>query len=261
MSRRPLLLVAATAVAALALAGCDPLTPEPLGGTRPASEAPMPTPEAPAPTDPLAALPADAVLGVSAIVTDASGATLQLTAIVHRSMAWDSPAGAPLAELMTNGCLGALDAFVYADQLWSFAQIDVAATPLSGTWPTGTEIDVHPTTEFLSLASDGALIELPGAAPESPHCDRSRALTGTGTGRLVVGFHGDTDAVGAAGGFTRWANHRYGFAVASGLTLSQCRVVATELGTSLGAEAAGWATVDDASTCTAGSGLPEDLDS
>lgn len=260
MSRRPALLVAAAAFAALALAACDPLPPAPSGSPS-ASGSATPSAAASAPADTLASLPADAVLGVSAVVTDAGGASLQLTAIVHRSYAWDSTEGAPLAALMTNGCLGALEEAVYADQLWSFAEVDVTATPLAGSWAAGTEVAVHPTTEFLSLASDGALIELPGLAPEAPHCDRSRALTGAGEGRLIVGFHGDTDAVGAAGHFTRWANHRYGFAVASGLTLSACHAVVTELGASLGGGVASWSTVDDATACTTGSGLPEDTDS
>jgi hypothetical protein len=261
MSRRPAVLLIAVALAGLALTGCDPLPPAP-SGTPSSSGSAEPASETSAPSDALAELPDDAVLGISAVVTDASGASLRLTAVVHRSVAWDSPEGTPLAALMTSGCLGALDESVYADQLWSFAQVDVTAAPLTGTWTAGTEVAVHPSTDFLSLASDGALVELPGKAAEAPHCDRSRALSGAGEGRLVVGFQGDTDAVGAAGHFTRWANHRYGFAtLASGTTLSDCVVVVTELGTSLGGGAPTWSTLDDGSTCTVGTSLPEDTDS
>lgn len=258
MSRRTVSLPCLAVLAAVVLAGCTPAAPAP-SPTPSASDAPAPS--APVSHPPvLAPLPGDAVLGVSAVATDPDGAALQLTAIVHRSVAWDSPEGAPLAAMMTAGCAGALDDSVYAADLWSFAVIDVSATELDGGWAAGPEIAVHPTSEFLALASDGALVEL-AATPETPHCDRSRVLTGAGSGRLVVGFRGDTDAVGAAGNFTRWANHRYGFGVASGLTLSECSVVVTELGASLGGGADTWSTVDTATECTTGTGLPEDTDS
>jgi len=261
VTRRTTLLPGALLVGALALAlaACDPVAPEPGGSSAsPSASASTPADPSPAP-DPLATLPADAVLGV-AVVADIGDATAQLTEVVHRSYAWDSSEGAPLAALMTSGCQGALDASVYADQLWSFAAIDVTVAPLTGTWPTDRELGVAPTTDFLSLASDGALVELPGAAPESPHCDRSRAIVGAGSGRLIVGFHGDTDAVGAAGHFTRWANHRYGF-MGSDILFSGCHAVVTELGASLGGGVASWAEQSDASTCTTGTGLPEDTDS
>ena len=41
-------------------------------------------------------------------------------------------AAAPAAAAMTAGCADAFDESVYADQLWSFAVIDVSATALSG---------------------------------------------------------------------------------------------------------------------------------
>lgn len=258
MSRRTVSLSCLAVLAAVVLAGCTPPAPAPSPAPS-ASDAPSPS--APVTRPPaLANLPGDAVLGVSAVATGPDGAALQLAAIVHRSVAWDSPEGAPLAAMMTAGCAGALDESVYAADLWSFALIDVSAIELGDGWAPGAEIALHPTGEFLALASDGALAEI-AATPETPHCDRSRVLTGAGSGRLVVGFRGDTDAVGAAGQFTRWANHRYGFGAASGVMLSSCAAVVTELGASLGGGADTWSTADTATECTTGTGLPEDTDS
>ncbi|PZQ89637.1 MAG: hypothetical protein DI534_07505 [Leifsonia xyli] len=255
MSRRQVSTVAVIAVlAAGLLTACDPPPPEPSGA--PSTSASAPQPSASATPEALTALPADAVLGVSAVVTDTSGASLQLTAIVHRSVAADSADGTPLAALMTEGCQGALDAGVYADQLWSFAAIDVTASPLSGTWPSGALVGLRPGATPLALASDGVLVEDPAAASDVPRCVRGRFLPGAGSGRLVVGFEGDTDAAGAAGAFTRWANTRYGF-TASGATLSACAFVVTELGSSLGGGAPGWTQKTDARECTTGSGTPD----
>ncbi len=256
--------LALLALATVLLSACDPLPP-----ADPGTGTPTTAPSASqASGSLLGPLPEDAVLGIAVIVTDASGAALQLREIVHRSYAWDSDEGRPLAGMMTAGCLGALEDTVYEEQLWSFASIEVSATPVGDTpWAgdpadTARWIRVQPLTAHLSLASDGVLVEDPAAVPEAPHCDRDRLIAGTGTGALVVGFHGDTDAVGAAGHFTRWANHRYGFqADDPGLVFSGCETVVTELGASLGGGVASWTSELDGTHCVTGSGLPEDTDS
>lgn len=264
----PLALLAAVAVS---LTGCDPVpAPTPAPSTASA------TPTAAADDDPAASeLPDDAVLVVSANVHDAAGDGLALRLVVHRSYAWDSPEGAPLAAAMTSGCAGALDESVYDGQLWSFAAIDVTATPLGSTpWPGDPAVPLEywvtldPTSAFLALADSGFPLQDPTVDSATPHCDRDRFIPGAGSGTLIVGFQGDTDAVDAAGHFTRWANHRYGFStqiIAGGSSFSgpvtECTFVVTDLGASLGGGAASWVEQRDDTHCITGTGLSEDVDS
>lgn len=237
MTRRPALALLALPVV-LALAACNP------GGSVPADDEgdPPVTEEQPAPDVQAVELPDDAVLHVQAVATAQNGATMDLSLIVHKSTAFDDPAAADRPALLTAGCPGGYDEQIYADQLFSFALVDVTATLTSGTWPGdgGVEladdtIYVFPETVHLAIASTGFLQEEAVFDSETPHCKRQRVIAGAGEGTLVVAFTGDTDDVGAAGGFTRWANHNYGFTTDGGLTtLSDCSVTVTPLGEEFG---------------------------
>lgn len=236
MMRRPLLAVLAVP-ALVVLAASGPGTPPDDGPEPPPAE----EPQGGDPQEAPAALPDDALLLVQAVATADNGATLDLSLVVRAATAWDDPAAADRPELFTAGCEGGYDASVYEAQLFSFAEVDVTATASSGAWPSASEIDatnavyVFPETDFLSLASTGDLREEPVADGATPHCKRQRVLTGPGAGTIVVGFQGDTDAVGAAGGFTRWANHNYGFTTGEGpILLSDCSVLVTDLGAERG---------------------------
>jgi hypothetical protein len=237
MTRRPLLAVLAVPVLLL-LAACGPGTPPDDAPEPPPAEDPQGEDE---PQGTPVALPDDALLLVQAVATAGNGATLDLSLVVREATAWDDPAAADRPALFTAGCEGAYDPTIYEEQLFSFAAIDVTATATAGTWPTSSEVDatnavyLFPETEFLSLASTGDLVEEPVFDGSTPHCKRERVLVGAGTGTLVVGFRGDTDAVGAAGGFTRWANHNYGFGTGEGpIFLSDCSVLVTDLGAERG---------------------------
>jgi len=187
-------------------------------------------------------LPDDAVLLVQTVATAENGATMDLTLVVHKSTAWDDPAASDRPALLTAGCAGGYDESIYADQLFSFATIDVTATAASGTWPSDGSVDtaddvvyVFPSADFLSLASTGSLLEESTFDMDTPHCKRGRVVAGPGEGTLIVGFRGDTDDVGAAGGYTRWANHDYGFTVdGTNMTLTECSHTVTDLGTEFG---------------------------
>ena len=269
MNRRFLLPSAVLAVSlSLMLSGCDP-TPAPGPSATPSVTTTVD------PVDPAPEVPADAVLVVDARVGDFQGAELALRLIVHRSYAWDSPEGQPLAAKMIAGCTGALDDEVFASQLWSFAAIDVSAIQADGTaWPGDPGIPLEywitldPSSAFLALADDGFPLEDTTVDPATPHCDRDRFIPGPGSGTLIVGFQGDTDAAGAAGHFTRWANHRYGFStqiIAGGSSfggpVTGCTFQVTELGASLGGDADHWVEQNDDTHCITGTGAAEDVDS
>jgi predicted small lipoprotein YifL len=236
MMRRLLLALLALPLV-LALAACDPGGP---GRVEDEGDPPV-TEEEPDPDETLA-LADDAVLHVQAVATARNGATMDLSLVVHKSTAFDDATAADRPALLTAGCPGGYDEQIYADQLFSFALIDVTATLTSGAWPGdgGVEladdtIYVFPETDHLAIASTGFLQEEVVGDSETPHCKRQRVLAGQGSGTLVVAFNGDTDDVGAAGGFTRWANHNYGFTTDGGLTtLSDCSVTVTPLGEEFG---------------------------
>lgn len=244
MTRRPILAFAALALTA-GLTACGPGTGTPTGSPS-GSGAETPITTLP-PIDGGVDLPADAVLHIATTVTALNGATLDLTMTVHKSTAFDDPAAADRPATFTAGCQGGYDESIYADQLFSFATIDVTATAGTGTWPTDGDVQsaddlvyLFPDTTYLSLASTGDLLEASVADSETPHCKRDRVVAGAGAGTLVVGFHGDTDDVGAAGGFTRWANHNYGFTVdGTDLVFSGCTLTVTPLG-----EEFGWSDAD-----------------
>jgi hypothetical protein len=235
MTRRPLLAVLALPLV-LALAGCNPGAPAP--GDDPGSEAPGgdPTQEQPGGVD--ADLPDDALLAVSVTVTASNGATMTVLAVVRASTAWDDPAAADRPATMTAECSGYLDATVYEQNLWSFTLVDVTATTIDGDWPGGEGVNVFPDPEFALVADTGGLGETTFAADDVPHCYRLKTITQPGSGTIVVGLQGDTDAVGAAGGFTRWANHNYGFsAISAAENLSACELTVTPLGAEFGWDA------------------------
>lgn len=79
---------------------------------------------------------------------------------------------------------------------------------------------------------------------------------------MIAPAAGDTDEVDAAGHFTKWANHRWGFtgvrvaghtAASSGITLSACDHVVTGAGLALHGDADWWSTLDNDTHCLFGS--------
>jgi hypothetical protein len=264
MRIRAIALVVLFATPLFALTACIPETPP----APPASSAPP----APSTAPSAAPLADDILLHLTATATAENGAVLDLTLNVHKSTAWNDPAGASRAALMSSVCEGALDDSVFEANLWSFAQIDLSAVANASTpaWPGGKRLRVMPYSTHLALASTGDAIEDPDVSGETPHCKRDRYLLGAGESTLVVGFQGDTDASGAAGNFTRWANHLYGFvgrevagqtAAQAGITITGCDYQVTTLGESLNGGASWWHEQSTPSECYVGSSEPEDDDS
>jgi hypothetical protein len=241
---------------AVLLTACTPPAPEPVPEA--SSEAPAPAP-APAP-DPLAE---DVLMVVNATATADNGAVLDLSLTIHRSLAWDDPAGASRAALMTSVCSGGLDDSVYESGLWSFASIDVDAVARTGpTWPADHRLFFLPYATYVTVGTDGFPIDDDEVDPATPHCVRSKFFEGPGTGTAIVGFAGDTDEFGAAGNFTHWANHNYGFSVVRvssqtaadvGMALSDCSYEVTDAGLELNGDADWWASHVEDTRCVFGS--------
>lgn len=260
MNIRPLTAAALIAVPLLLLTGCFPSTPTPPPVDPPASS---PEPSAPA-AEPL---PEDALLELTATATADNGAVLDLVFLVHKSLAWDDPAGVANADLMTQVCNGSLENSVYDEQLWSFTQVDVSATPVDGTpaWPEGKRFELFPLAWSNAIAADGAVVDDQDVDIAMPFCSRTKYLGGPGEGILVLGQPGDTDAVGAAGNFSRWANNNFGFTTVevesqtpadTGITVSDCAYVVTDLGKEFGGDSDSWSFTNTDTSCAVG--YPDD---
>jgi len=252
VSLRP---VALSALIVVALSGCQP-TPAPAPEQPPVAETPTATPEA----DPL---PEDALLFISATATAENGAAVELTQVVHRSLAWDDPNAAASANLMSQVCDGSLEASVYNEQLWTFTRVDVAATPVAGTpaWPADLAFRLSPQPDNNAVAADGAVVDDEDVDIATPFCVREKRLPGVGEGLIVLGIAGDTDEVSAAGNFTRWANTSYGFGTTevqsqspadTGITISDCYYSVTDLGLEFNGDNENWLLTDNETTCTVG---------
>ena len=255
MSLRPAALSAVFALITLTLVGCQP-TPAPAPEQPPVAETPTATPEA----EPL---PEDALLFISATATAENGAVVELTQIVHRSLAWDDPAATASADLMSQVCEGSLETSVYDEQLWTFTRVDVAATPVDGTptWPADLAFRLFPQPGNDAVAADGAVVDDEDVDIATPFCVREKRLPGVGEGLIVLGIAGDTDEVSAAGNFTRWANTSYGFGTTevqsqspadTGITISDCYYTVTDLGASLNGDNENWSLTDTDTTCSVG---------
>jgi hypothetical protein len=257
MKRTPVLSSAAIIIL-LALAGCTPPAEpsDPVASESPSESATTePTPTA-------AALAEDVLLVVSAVATADNGAVLDLTMTVHRPTAFDDPASAAAAALMTDSCGGGTDDSLYADQLWTFASVDVDAITRPGTvWPTNRRLFFYPLATYVNVAADGAVLDDDTVDPATPHCRTDKHLDVPGSGTMVVGLEGDTDDVSAAGQFTRWANQMWGFsgvyvagqsAAEAGIVLSECTYTVTDAGKALNGGAAEWIERIDDERCQVG---------
>lgn len=246
------------------LAGCSPVPPAPT----PAESSPSSTPTATETAAPVEDLDPDVLLVVTATATAENGAVLDLRMEVHKSTAWNDSAAPERPALMDTQCDGYLDATVYGPNLWSFLLVNVsaAADPATPAWPADKRIRLWPGSvvgdELVALASDGFLVEDQDVDDATPACVRDRYLYGAGDGTLIAGIQGDTDEVGAAGQFTRWANQRYGFvarevagqtAESAGIFVTDCSFLVTPAGVELNGDADWWGSTNDESNCYTGS--------
>ena len=262
---RTVLLPAAALLMMLAACGPTPTEPDPIPSSE-QTQAPSSTPTSSAPASAAPETPElaeDVVMVVSAVATADTGEALDLTLTIHRATAWDDAAGADRAALMTDVCAGYMDDLVYEMGLYSFTTIDVDAALRDGAdWPADRRVFVIPNGTFATVATDGYPADDDEADPNSPHCARGKFLDAPGSGVIVMGLRGDDDSATAAGNFTKWANHSYGFsavraqadsAANAGVTLSDCEYLVTPAGQELGGQAESWGTLVDDTHCLFGS--------
>ena len=196
------------AVAVLLLSGCGPQPAPTPTDDSPASSTPKPTEVVEAPVQ----LPADAVLGLTAHATADNGAEIDILVVVRQPLKWDAGEGAARAAATTAWCSGELEEAIYADQNWSFGQVDVTVTLAEGSaaWPTDLPIQVLPLPGGPSLASAGDVhqLEAPNESGDEgyyvPRCAQNAFIDGPGAGSTYLGFAND----GAA--LTGWSTTYYG---------------------------------------------------
>jgi hypothetical protein len=251
--------VLALAVPLLLLSACTPSGPD--GLPEPPS---TPTPELTEIAEPTMDLPADGVLGLRAIATAGDGTVLDITIVVHQAVpAADAPDAVAAVE---SWCSGEMDGQILADQGYTLTAVSVTATVASGTWPESAVLLVYPEPRpNIVLAATGDLLQSPTGSEGdyTPHCVTPVTLAGPGAGTIFVGIGGDVD--GDADGtppLGGWAHLTYGIGIGlpdgtvADVTLSDCVVQASPLGTDLGAgTVADWTEQRDTSACAAGGGM------
>jgi hypothetical protein len=243
----------------LLVTACGPIVVE----SAPPSETPVTT-ITPEPTVAAPTLDADGLLLVTATAKADNGAVLHLSMQVHKSTNWDDPSTTERPDLMTQVCSGALEESVYSSQEWAFASISIDAKAEPGTpaWPADKLIHLLPYgSDSYALAPDGIVVWDEDVDSATPYCLRDMDIASAGDGVLVLGIEGDSDKVGAAGNFTRWANTSYGFsghevagqsAADAGITLSDCVFTISDLGTSLNGGADWWSQLASDTECEIG---------
>jgi hypothetical protein len=264
MSSRAAAALVLASAALLALSACDPI-PAPVSTTSPSV---TPTPKQTIVAEPTLQLPADAVLGLSAVATADNGASLNIVVVVLSSAAWNQGAGSARSSATAVNCDGELDASVFDAESFSFGEVDITATLASGSpaWPTDLPIQVLPLPRDdgsgPSLTAAGGVVQLEAPNPAGdgepgyyvPHCLQNAFLPGAGSGSTYLGFTGDASTL------TAWASSQYGItfdgfagpADPARVTLTACTQVVTPLGTSLGAPAGGFAEHYSSTVCRVG---------
>lgn len=203
----------------------------------------------PAPEEPAALTPnpvePDALLMIRAIATTENGASLSLEMQVHQSVRWDDVPNQTLPAALAEDCGGTLTPELFAAGSWSFTRATLTAIPVGdATWPETEQIGVLPSAATVYISGRGVLAhdDASGAAL----CTQSKYLSAAGRGGVAFGIPGDTPA------FVRWAGHRFELvALTEGVTLSECSVELTALGSSLLGEAE-WAPSGSATACGTG---------
>ncbi len=270
MNRTPLterVIVAIRSIASAAAIGTVLLVLTACGGsgtpavTGASSATPTPTPT---PTTVATVIDPDTMLVVSTTATADNGAVLHLTMQVHKSTNWDDPAAADRPALMSKTCEGELDNTVYEQGLWAFTSVSIDAVPEPGTpaWPAGKLIHLLPYIyDQYTFAPEGIVIWDEDVDAATPYCVRDMDIDSAGTGRVVIGIEGDSDAVGAAGNFTRWANVTYGFsghevqsqtAAEAGVAFTDCAFTVTDLGKEFNGGNADWNQLNIDTNCQIG---------
>ena len=244
------------------LTACAPAVPgaahnPPTVKTAPAKP-PKPKPATVAP------LPADAELRVTATATAMNGAVMYLSATVLAPHDYTDATGAVRAAATVAWCPDNVDmASVIVPEDWHFAQVDYAAKPKAGspTWPTTLPILLAPWgTEGPTRAASGAVKSTEytdgSAGAYEPECVQRTILTAPGSGSVYLG--GDPSTGPNAG--PQWYEISYGFDVnlpkhavdPSTVTVTDCTIQITPLGTAAGVPNASWANISSGVECVFG---------
>ncbi|MEO8261563.1 MAG: hypothetical protein ABI566_03250 [Pseudolysinimonas sp.] len=185
-------------------------------------------------------LPADGLLSLTTTATAGNGAVLDITLVVHESVAATDAAASDAVAATEAWCAGELDGGILADEGYTLTAVDVTATLTSGEWPAGTSLMLYPDPHpNVVLTATGELIQPPtGSEGEyTPHCATAVNLAGPGTGTFFVGIGGDAD--GDADGtppLGGWARLTYGVYVGlpdgtvADVTFTECTAHISELG-------------------------------
>jgi hypothetical protein len=258
MRQRTGVLSAAPVILLLLLTACDP------GGGAPTEPA---SPSVDDPSQPIVALPEDAVLAVTAVATAGNGAVLDVSLIVHAPQLFSADGAADAWAATTAWCAGEVEDAVIAGEGYTFATVDATATLREGDWPADVPLVIYPLpSSLITLAVGGdvrqadRLAEL-GDSP-SPHCAWPALLDGPGSGQLYVGFPGDADGDGDLPPLSGWANQRYGVQAnwleedPPSIAFTECIAQITELGHDLGAPSALWEPLVFDGVCLEGGAAP-----
>lgn len=199
----------------------------------------------------------DTTLIVKATVTAKNGAQLALEMRVHQSIPFDDIAGQTLPAVMAQECADTLSPTIFKKDRWSFTRANITAVPTAASmadWPGSDRIDLRPSAKFVAIAAKGFLVDDRTVSAAVPSCRQDKIFTAAGTGGIAIGIAGDTAEAGAAGGFTRWANHSFGFDTkrSPGVTLTSCTFEVTPLGAKYNGGTASWSSLNDARTCVTG---------
>jgi hypothetical protein len=231
-----------------------------------------PPPSTPSPTtsevaEPAIDLPDDAVLGLATTATAGNGAVLDVTIVVHQAVPAIDAAAATAVAATEAWCSGEMDGQILTDQGYTLTTVDVTATLVTGEWPESGTLLVYPEPRpnIVMTASGDILVQSPTGSQGdyTPHCVTPVTFLGPGSGTSYIGIGGDADGDGDGtpplGG---WAHLTWGLNVGlpdgtvAPITFSDCTVVVTDLGASLGGgTGSDWNEfVDDPAVCAAGGG-------
>jgi len=230
-------------VAAVALTGCVPSSPQLPESTQAAdpSAAPSLTPNPPEP---------DSILWIRATATAPNGAELSLEAMLHRALSYEYPGSQTMNQILIDDCGATLTNAILTADAWSINRMNITAIPPEGSaeWPADARVALRPSGDVVYVAGRGIMQADPATGDLA--CVQDKFLGGAGRGAIAVGIPGDTidlDHFNAG-----WARHTWGFAATAGVVLSDCSFELTDLGVEYGGGGADWVEVADDQNCFVG---------
>jgi len=242
-ARTPVFALSVTLAAVAALSACGVPSPQPTTSGSPVAQpdaSPSITPNPPEP---------DSILWIRATATAANGATLDLEAMVHRSLSYEYPGSQTLNQMLIDDCGATLTNAILTADAWSINRMNFTAIPPAdaGEWPTDQRVGLRPSGDVVYVAGRGIAQADPATGDLA--CTQDKFFSGAGRGAVAVGIPHDTiDLDHFNGG---WATHTWGFTALDDVVLSDCTFEITDLGREVGA-GTGWVEVADDANCYVG---------